>query len=66
LQQGQLANQLTNHQSALSLAKGTISTIQQVDPATAITQLDTLQTQLQASYQTIGILQQLSLVNYIK
>ncbi len=66
LQQGQLANQLSNHQNDLSLAKSTISTIQQVDPASAITQLDTLQTQLQASYQTIGILQQLSLVNYIK
>ena len=66
LQQGQLSNQLTNHQNAQSLAKESISNIQQVDPATAITQLDTLQTQLQASYQTVGILQQLSLVNYIK
>jgi flagellar hook-associated protein 3 FlgL len=66
LQQGQLANQLTTHTNALSLATSTISSIQQVDPATAITQLTTLQTQLQASYQTIGILQQLSLVNYIK
>jgi len=66
LQQGQLANQLSTHQNALSLAKSTISSVEQIDPATAITQLDTLQTQLQASYQTIGILQQLSLVNYIK
>ena len=66
LQQGQLANQLSTHQTALSLAKSTISSVEQIDPATAITQLDTLQTQLQASYQTIGILQQLSLVNYIK
>jgi flagellar hook-associated protein 3 FlgL len=66
LQQGQLTNQLTTHQNSMSLAKGSISNITQVDPATAITQLDTLQTQLQASYQTIGILQQLSLVNYIK
>lgn len=66
LQQGQLSNQLANHQNAQSLAKESISNIQQVDPATAITQLDTLQTQLQASYQTVGILQQLSLVNYIK
>ncbi len=66
LQQGQLANQLTTHQNALSLAKSTISNIEQIDPATAITELDTLQTQLQASYQTVSILQQLSLVNYIK
>ncbi len=66
LQQGQLANQLSTHQNSLSLAEGTIANVEKVDPATAITQLDTLQTQLQASYQTVGILQQLSLVNYIK
>lgn len=66
LQQGQLANQLSTHQNALSLAKSSIADITQVDAATAITQLDTLQTQLQASYQVVGILQQLSLVNYIK
>lgn len=66
LQQGQLSNQLSNHKNALSLAQGNIADITKVDPASAITQLDTLQTQLQASYQTIGILQQLSLVNYIK
>ena len=66
LHQGQLATQLSSHQDALTLAKSNIADIQQVDPATAITQFDTLQTQLQASYQTIGILQQLSLVNYIK
>lgn len=66
LQQGQLSNQLDNHKSALALAQGSIADIAKVDPATAITQLDTLQTQLQASYQIIGILQQLSLVNYMK
>jgi len=66
LQQGQLSNQLSTHQNALSLAQSSIADITQVDPATAITQLDTLQTQLQASYQVVGILQQLSLVNYMK
>jgi flagellar hook-associated protein 3 FlgL len=66
LQQGQLSNQLSTHQTALTLAKSSISNIQSVDSATAITQLDTLQTQLQASYQTVSILQQLSLVNYLK
>ncbi len=66
LQQGQLANQLTTHKNALSLAQGNISDVSQVDAATAITQLDTLQTQMQASYQIVGILQQLSLVNYLK
>jgi flagellar hook-associated protein 3 FlgL len=66
LQQGQLSNQLSSHQSALTLAEGSIADISKVDSATAITQLDTLQTQLQASYQTVSILQQLSLVNYLK
>lgn len=65
LQQGQLSSQLSAHQNALTLAQSTLASIEKVDPATAITQLDTLQTQLQASYQTIGILQKLSLVNYI-
>ncbi len=31
-----------------------------------ITQLDTLQTQIEASYQTVNILQNLSLANYLK
>jgi len=66
LQQGQLSNQLTTHQNAASLATSTIANIEQIDPASAITELDTLQTQLQASYQTVSILQQLSLVNYLK
>jgi flagellar hook-associated protein 3 FlgL len=64
LQQGQLS--IDSHKKALSLAKGSIADITKVDAATAITQLDTLQTQLQASYQIVGILQQLSLVNYLK
>jgi flagellar hook-associated protein 3 FlgL len=66
LQIGQVTNQLSAHQSAQTLAKSSIADITKVDSATAITQLDTLQTQLQASYQTISILQQLSLVNYLK
>lgn len=66
LQQGELSNQLTSHQNALTLAKSTTANVTQVDSAAAITQLTTLQTQLQASYQTISILQQLSLVNYVK
>lgn len=66
LQQGQLSNTLTTHQQSLTLAKSSISNIEQVDPASAITQLNTLQTQLQASYQTMSIISQLSLVNYVK
>lgn len=66
LQQGQLSTTLTTQNNAISLAKTSMSSIDQVDPATAITELDTLQTQLQASYQTVSMLGQLSLVNYIK
>lgn len=66
LQQGQLSSTLTTHQNALTLAKSSVANIEQVDPASAITQLNTLQTQLQASYQTMSMLQQLSLVNYLK
>jgi flagellar hook-associated protein 3 FlgL len=56
----------TAHQNALSLATSSLNGIEQVDTATAITQLNTLQTQLQASYQTINILQSLSLANYMR
>ena len=50
----------------LTLASTSLNNIEQVDTATAITQLNTLQTQLQASYQTINVLQSLSLANYLK
>ena len=40
--------------------------LESVDPATAITQLNQLEINLQASYQTVSALQQLSLVNYLK
>jgi flagellar hook-associated protein 3 FlgL len=66
LQQGQLSSTLTTQQNALAIAKGNISNIESVDPATAITQLDTLQTQLEASYQAVSMISQLSLVNYLK
>jgi flagellar hook-associated protein 3 FlgL len=65
-QQGDLAQLKTAHQNALSLAQTSLNGIQQVDSATAITQLNTLQTQLQASYQTMNVLQSLSLANYMK
>jgi flagellar hook-associated protein 3 FlgL len=66
LQQAQLNNTQTALNSSISLASTNISNITQVDPATAITQLNTLQTQLQASYQTVSMLQQLTLANYLK
>ena len=66
MQQSELNNSLQAHQQSLSLAKSSISNIENVDPATAITQLDTLQTQMEASYQTVNILQNLTLANYLK
>lgn len=66
LQQSQLNSELTAHQSSLTLAQGSLGDIENVNSATAITQLDTLQTQIEASYQTINILQNLSLANYLK
>lgn len=64
--QSELNNSLQQHQQALTLAQSSISDIEQVDPATAITKLNALQTQMQASYQTTSILQNLSLANYLK
>ena len=66
MQQSELNNSLTEHQQSLTLAQSSIANIENVDPATVITQLDNLQTQMEASYQTVNILQNLSLANYIK
>jgi flagellar hook-associated protein 3 FlgL len=66
LQESQLKTLQQAHQSAITLASTTLSGIEQVDPAAAITQLNDLQTQLQASYQTVSMLQGLSLANYLK
>jgi flagellar hook-associated protein 3 FlgL len=65
-QQANLAQLKTAHKNAITLANTSLNGIEQVDSATAITQLNTLQTQLQASYQTINVLQSLSLANYLK
>jgi flagellar hook-associated protein 3 FlgL len=65
-QEANLAQLKTAHKNAITLANTSLNNIEQVDSATAITQLNTLQTQLQASYQTINLLQSLSLANYLK
>ena len=65
-QQNNLDQLKTAHQSAMTLASTSLNNIEQVDSATVITQLNTLQTQLQASYQTINMLQSLSLTNYLR
>lgn len=65
-QQADLKQLSTAHKNAMTLATTSLDNIQQVDSATAITELNTLQTQLQASYQTINVLHSLSLANYLK
>lgn len=66
LQSAQLNNLQTSHTNALNLTKTSIDNIETVDPATAITTLNQVETNLQASYSTISSLSQLSLVNYLK
>jgi flagellar hook-associated protein 3 FlgL len=66
LTSAQLNNLQTSHTNALNLTKTSIDNIETVDPATAITTLNQVETNLQASYSTISSLSQLSLVNYLK
>jgi flagellar hook-associated protein 3 FlgL len=65
LQQSELNSELSVHQQALALAQNGASNILTVNQATAITQLQALETQMQASYSATGQIQKLSLVNYI-
>ncbi|HXP73287.1 MAG TPA: flagellin [Stellaceae bacterium] len=66
LQSAQLQQVQQNHQNFINLTQTNIQSLESVDPATAITQLNQVETNLQASYQTVSALQQLSLVNYLK
>lgn len=53
------------HQTDLDLVKTQISQITTADPTEALVKIQTLQTQLTASYQVTSITSQLSLVNYL-
>ncbi|HEY3917798.1 MAG TPA: hypothetical protein VGL83_08385 [Stellaceae bacterium] len=64
-QQSDFTQLSTAHQNAITLANTSLNNIQQVDSATAITQLNTIQNQLEASYQTINVIQGLSLAKYL-
>ena len=66
LQSAQLQTVQQSHQNFINVAQTNIQNLEAVDPATAITQLNAVETSLQASYQTVSTLQQLSLVNYLK
>jgi flagellar hook-associated protein 3 FlgL len=65
LQQSQINTELTVHQGALNIAQNGISNIVTVNQATAITQLQTIETQMEASFTATSQIQKLSLVNYL-
>jgi flagellar hook-associated protein 3 FlgL len=65
-QQAQLNTVQQEEQSSLTLVQTSMGNIENADSATVITQLDALQTQMEASYQTVNVLQSLSLANYLK
>jgi len=65
LQQAQLNNELKIQQNTVNIAQNGISTIVATNQATAITQLQTLETQLQASFSATSAISKLSLANYL-
>jgi flagellar hook-associated protein 3 FlgL len=65
LQQAQLGNELKVQQSTVNIAQNGISTIVATNQATAITQLQTLETQLQASFSATSAISKLSLANFL-
>ncbi|HVM78802.1 MAG TPA: hypothetical protein VMU06_07265 [Stellaceae bacterium] len=66
MQSGALNQVQQNHQDFMNLAQSNLTNLETIDPATAITQLNQVETNLQASYAAINGLQQMSLVNYLK
>jgi flagellar hook-associated protein 3 FlgL len=65
LQEKQLNDSLTVHQTTQNIAQNGISNIESVDQATVITQLQTLETQMEASFSATSEISKLSLVNYL-
>lgn len=65
LQQAQINTAETVHQSTVNIAQNGISNIVTANQATAITQLQDLETQMEASYTATSQIQKLSLVNYL-
>jgi flagellar hook-associated protein 3 FlgL len=65
LQKKQLNDSLTVHQTTQNIAQNGISNIESVDQATVITQLQTLETQMEASFSATSEISKLSLVNYL-
>jgi flagellar hook-associated protein 3 FlgL len=65
LQESQLNTSLTEHQSAFNIAQNGVGNIVNVNQATAITQLQSVETQIEASYTATSQIQKLSLANYL-
>jgi flagellar hook-associated protein 3 FlgL len=65
LQQSELNSEQTLQQQALAISQNGVSNILTVNQSTAITQLQTLETQMEASYSATSEIQKLSLVNYL-
>jgi flagellar hook-associated protein 3 FlgL len=65
LQEAQLNEAAKVHTNTLNIAQNGVSQIVSVNQATAITQLQTLETQIQASFTATSEIQKLSLVNFI-
>ncbi|HCX68832.1 MAG TPA: hypothetical protein DHK64_15220, partial [Rhodobiaceae bacterium] len=60
-----LENTQNRHDATMATANEILGDIQNADPYEVGVKLNTLETQLQASYQVTAMLSQLSLVNYI-
>jgi len=65
LQEQQLNDEKNVHTTTLNIAQNGVGNIVQVDQATAITKLQTLETQIQASFSATSQIQKLSLVNFM-
>lgn len=65
LQESQLNTALSEHQSALNIAQNGVSNIVSVNQATAITELQSIETQIQASFASTSQIQKLSLANFL-
>jgi len=60
-----LTNQTTNQNNLITALQNQVGDIQNVDTTQVATEIQVLQTQLEASYSATGTLEKLSLVNYL-
>jgi len=65
LVQNQLETADSTHQTTQTTLQTQLGDVENIDVAKATTQLQSLQTQLQASYKVVSMVNQLSLINYL-